>query len=1092
MQLYVPSDSAAESKLFRDWETEVDGHKIWSYNRVSRMRERAAESSNALMREVPGIWNRTVLSEPQYEFVNRKHDCSYQASFVSLQTPTNVPASTGDKATHKIPSPTKGDEFEVLFRIRQFDCVSGCHVLGGASFQVFTRIGIFMHRQLRMNPSPDSNNGGDSLLMYQLSQSIVSNCYVDDHFNNDYTVRCGFNVHSLLPYDMSNAMYCLNTSFVLDYEHFDAFSEVRMHHLDMLRLRVPVSKHPESIVEIVNTDSGNGNLRRRYKMIQLPIDAYSNYVTCFEPVSGGSSNQNIARTRLLQSNQSFQPHYSSYGVWREVFTAPSAPIQLTVPDRLSPSLDRVFGLHRQYLVDRAAMAAINPADLYYCGNTSLVDTSGSTKQMRKIAVASSSLDSLDAFNNNEHGVSSAFTFERKREFSQWTGIGNKLVSSEKILKASANNQVDLVLLGESHMRYMWDYIARVYFFQKGDFSVLSQKHLDVTFIREVIFLHRLFIPAASDGLDHVTEVTTKYFQGVNGYNLNEIDIPTFRYKWYSNATIKTVAIQFGAWDLDTYPVRGAMDSPNRGLHRFMSALQYNVDLREKQVKEDETKGYDGAKSTVGPMHLIIVSMFPHYPKYNHNVTGGWKNNFAIRALNQKLFQVLLQYLDPKREHGTYSLHKLLTTFNLPQARMKITLFNAYEMMIQTAEFDSGVCGDHSLCHVGSADDVSGGYTRLRSGLVSMNVLLFAAFDSLLLPDAYDKEGFNTNAASLLNLESVTAEKRKDKNIDIDKVSTQERLDELFVEHSSEFRESTISCVKQPEGVSPYKECYLIISGMKQLFPDEETLLYAIRTRLEQCLSQTMFVPMSASQAPSASLKNALINESAIICDNMVGFGAIDFSKAKEDLSHISSLFTMFSTKPPLFNHSAHSYCLMPASDADIKETYGMCVQDGRKHKVILTGEIRDYLKFCSPDEIMPEGEPCSPNPLVNTNGQLVHCPPSTKKFYMRNGKKEYILPFYLKYNGWKEEGFIAIDNFELFKVIEMGDTFYQPPFPPPDGMVLLVYNGLEYFLMKNGTRHLVSKDLFSHFRLDTKSGAGHVSPEYMESIPLGRPMTIED
>jgi hypothetical protein len=1121
MRTYFPPGSAAENRLFEDWKTDVDGHNVWIYKRVNFMRGSIYGKTMNLMAQVPGIWNRTVLTEPQYLQVDRKHDCSYEVSFLSLQVPTNVQASLRTTELHKLPRPAPGDEFEVLFNIRQFDCVSKCQVLGGSSFQVFTRFGVFLPRNMRTQAQPGSNDNSNPLLMYQLSQSIIAKCYIDDHFSNSYTVRCGFNVHSFLPYSLQNAMYCMNASFTVDYEHFDAFSELRLPHQSMLRIRIPATPHAQDTINVVNSNSASGKVPTRYRMLQVPMDKYHNYVTCFEPIhtNGNNGGNSIEATASSEQGVSFLPHYSSYGVWREVFTPPSeispssmqstdvstantqAPVY-SIPSRLPETLDRVFDLHRQFLVNRAAMAAINPSDLHYCGNTSLVDDSQSTKPKRKIAVLPSTLDNIASLNNQESRVSTAFMFERRREFVQWTGIGNKFLSKEHVLRVSEDNKMDLLLIGESHMRYLWDFIARLYFFHKGDFSLLSQKHQDVIFIKEAIFLHRLFIPTLSDSLDDVTELMTKYYHGARGYNLNQQDMPNFHYYWYSNATIKTVAIQFGAWDLDTFPVRGTMDSPSRGLPRFMSALLYNVEMRTRQVDEDTMRhrGKDGAKSTVGPVHLLILNVYPHYTKVGHNVTGGWKNNFAIQAVNQKLFQMMIKFLDPKEVHGPYSPHKLLTTFDLPAARMKITLFNAYEMMIQHAELFSGVCGDHTLCHIGDAGEQAGGYTRLRSGLVQINMMLLAAFDSVHVPQTYDKEAFNSGAAELLYPESVAkgaaaVNATKDKNIDIDKVRTQERIDELFLERPQEYRESTIICVNQTADApnpSRYAECYLIINGLKQPFPDEETLFYTVRTRLEQCISQTLFIPASAAAVPSADFTDALMNESAIICDNMVGFGAIDFSKTKHDIQHISALFPMFSMKPPLFNHSAHSYCAMAVNDADYRDgAFGMSVQDGRKHKVVLPGEWREFMRWCPPDEIMPQGEQCSPNPIVTTNGQLVFCPPDHKRYYMYNGKKEYISPFYQKYHGWKDPDFLYLDNFDLMKVIETG-PWYSIKGPLQDNITLQAFEDPDYYFIKGGKRHHLTKELYNSFPDEWRLGVGPVTKEYLENIPLGAPMTIRD
>jgi hypothetical protein len=1067
MQHEFPSNSPAESFLWSEWRTDVDGYSVFGYKKIHVMRGHAYGKTEALIRQHQGIWNRTVLLEEPHRSRDRKHDCSYTASFLSLQ----VPEETADRTAAIGPN-----EFEVKFSIKQHDCVCGCQIAGGSSFQVFSRIGVFLPQRISFSGTDSSATSG----YYQLFESIISRCTVEDHFTNLYSVRCGFHVASFSAYDLTQAMYCLNTSFVVDYEHFDAFSELRLPHMDMLRIRVPIAFSREKAVFPHRAGRQSPLPGRRYKFVQLPTDTYHNYVTCFVSSKYGrnlralgvdrenpaatlsADNGNVEAEGTLESNGvvALSAGYSTYGVWRERFASWDAySSNALVPSTLSSALEHMFSMHREFNERRSRIRAVNPADGYYCGDTSLTDISKSSPQARKVGVSVpfdelhvihalgrspessrgsdsfnhnlnavhnthttsysvSRLLEMNGFNNNRtrrDAVTDYFTFDRERMFSKWTGLGNKFLSNLQVLsKASIEtnftNQtnseattqlrqstlvIDLVLSGESHMRYLWDYVARVYFAHKGDFSFMAQKHNDVRFFRELDFRHRLFIPTACLSLKKINSETIK---SPNADDSN-VDAAADTAGMAVNATrIKAVVMQFGAWDIDTFPVRGTMDNPDRGLLQFLSVLNDTISDRTQAVHQEiksAVAGQTGADTLssavhVQSLHLIIVNLFPHFPKIYSNATGGWKNNFAINAVNQKLFQMLLKLLVPLQRKqleqleqlnhsrgGTgplksdshlvnisrmlsnrYSAHKLLTSFAFPFSKLKVTLVNAFEMMANNNEFASGVCGDHSLCHIGNNDESEGGYTRLQAGLVGMNIIMQAVYDGnddFSVPEVYVQSLKDTSLGGVdVGLSSNTQTATVDSNYDVDLVISQERMNALlYEEKSTEFSELSVICITPSDGENSadadvYNECYLIINGLKQLIPDQKTLFYMIRNRMENCLSQTQLIPTvpdaideadktdddnnlrsgsvdvmveeysSQYSSNMSAQKQALLNHASMICDRRVGFQAIIRSKTRSDIADIASVYTMYSAMPPFANTSS-SLCVQAINDADHRD-----------------------------------------------------------------------------------------------------------------------------------------------------------------------------
>jgi hypothetical protein len=1020
-QTVIPTNSSFESELFSGWSTDVDGFMHFGYVDVNHMRERVRDKSQQLTQAYPSLlWNQSNLLDYNKHAPaasQRTNDCTYMASFQSLQ----------------IPSAMNAYRYELLLSVNQSNCLSGTSVRGGASFDVNSRFALF---------------DADDSSYYRLKTSVITKCSVEDFFDDSYMVRCFFNVDHLSgpsaaehspanKTELESNLVCFNTSVVVDYEHFEAFSDFRKAGANSIRHRVPVARIVARGVDItiVNTKEE----KYTYLIHELPADNLQNFVVCFAPKVSSDLRPHRRHLRSADSRKNLTPqrmHRKLFnpntegaaglsrkrGQWVEHYPYSHFHSGLSAP------LMEIFNLSYVFNLKRAEIAQMNPSDLFYCGGTSALAPAAEqylTNLRRTILLSA----------NNERGEIAGLRLDRHRPLSKWTG-GNRLLSSKLVKSVSRYTQ--LIFLGESHMRYAWDYVVGLYFPEsEATLKNLKQKHLDVDTLAEVSLKHRLFIPNIAKELLAIHHDTVRSSDFSNDRTVQQ-------------QQQVAVVVQFGTWDLDVYPARNLMDSPTRGVSKFVDSIRELILTRAGLMRDMK---FNEATPPVNmkPLHVIFVDTFPHYSKNGPTgaaFAGGWRNNPVVAAVNQKVFRLLTEMLVtqlrslqaeddiPGAEY--YSMTQLTTEFSFQRsAWLKITLIQAYNVLSSNSEYMVGVCGDHTLCRQDSDDGSGEKFSALQSGLVVLNTILRAAY------------GVNISAAE----DDIV-------------------FDELDIVGVIDANQKLLH--------------YLMLHGMLWKIPDTETVQYLVRNRLESCIRQTHSIARtdSISEGVTESLLNNVVNT----CDENVGLQGVKGPVSLEEIRHISKggdLFSMQLSNTSSMPMTSHSYCEVSFFDVTQGEYRPSVVfQDGRKHYALLRNTDRSLVS-CPSDEVAPWGDDCRPNPLLRNNS-FVHDDENNIFYIIVNGHKQNIAQYFMDMLGARPENFTGIRAADITKVPTGRDyTFNRPGRDLPDG-TQLVFDSQVYY-MDHGTRCLVPRNLRG--ALPSKCNAP-VSSEYLEAIPVGPELII--
>jgi hypothetical protein len=997
----IPTGSVVELGLFSEWTTKVNGYTEYDFNDIHEMRGRAFRKSLDLMLSLPPLWNNTAMTAAK-----RRNDCSYWVSFHSI-----LPLAAHNEY-----------EFESIFTINQYDCLSKTSVLGGSSFEAYSRLGLWF-------PSKAKD-------YFQLDKSIITGCSIEDHFNSTYTMRCGFNLGHLANTGVAGtaaiqdrAMFCMNSSVVLQFEHFEAFSESRLPGIELILYRVPVSQLAAHTTEIVVD-----GVPHIYRVVQFPVDRLQSNVMCFEPLSG--SGRRLRKRKLLEAKVvAVRSELVRNGQWLEEFGSVSNNV-----GELNASTSRVFDLSFEFSKRRADIAVQNPSDSFYCGNA---DATTEPRAYRD------SLQQTTIPNHNIHELaalsSSPFRFDRRRLFSSWKqlwpihGIGG-LHSIKALMPSfvhSMTKHTRLYLVGESHMRYAWDYVVKLYF-EGESMSKLGKKHIDVEDIREFVFKHRLFIPTVTDELVSIHKSTILQREQANNYST-------------------TVAVQFGTWDLDVYPARNMMDSPTRGLPLFVRTVQELI-VNRSIMCEKLAQGL--SNEVMNELHVVIVDVFPHFHKPKATTVGGWRNNAVITAVNQKLWKMLVSMLETlASEHNAQSQHdtiaglrqalrQTITSYLFASAKMKVTLVQANaNVMNPIGEFSPGVCGDHSLCRTEFWDrpNMEEGrivvFEAMQSGIVIMNAVLSAVY--------YANDEFSRSSST----------------------------SEIF----SNYTEFDI--LRHP---GPVESHYLILNGQRRLIPDDDTLQYLIRNRLEDCIQQTHIVGIVANRE---NVFNGIVDT----CDKKFGYQAIK-QASKGEMNHIVEGHPVYTMKSSvsLGNAASSSYSKCFASDFESDNgeyDVGMIVQNGRKHHVLLKATDRATVhptSRCPEDEVAPTAPDCSPNPFMQ-DGSFIQSSEVKHFCIIQHGACEKLSLYYMEMLGVSAaSNFTDIHVSDLKSIPKGPDYIFRVPGKElPDGTQLEADGRIYYML--NGSKYLVDKSLYS-----TIPGRfnGAVTKEYLDAIPGSEMLTM--
>ena len=170
-----------EASMFREWGAPVDKSKMW-WNMVQR--------SQRILRLFPRIWSSTWKSESS-GILNP--DCLYIVSAVN------------------------SSDHSFRFEIQQSNCQAASAKVEGFDMAGFAKGGS----------SFEVLAGISSYLLGNLVNVMLDRCDIIDHFNNTYSVACKSehgrsNQRKIVD---SPEISCINVTFYLDYEHFDAFAD---------------------------------------------------------------------------------------------------------------------------------------------------------------------------------------------------------------------------------------------------------------------------------------------------------------------------------------------------------------------------------------------------------------------------------------------------------------------------------------------------------------------------------------------------------------------------------------------------------------------------------------------------------------------------------------------------------------------------------------------------------------------------------------------------------------------------------------------------------------------------------------------------
>lgn len=170
----IPRNSQIETDLFTSWSKIYNNrHNYFIY---------AEKVNTETLNSFPKLW---------INLDNNEIDCTYNANVLSIKT-----NNTSNKLIF-------------TYNILQSSlCKSNTKIIGGSSFEIFSLFSTFIYDTVED--------------YYILSSSHHQKCNINDLFTGEYIAECESSISS------KQAMYCINMTIILDYEHYDAFSDFKV------------------------------------------------------------------------------------------------------------------------------------------------------------------------------------------------------------------------------------------------------------------------------------------------------------------------------------------------------------------------------------------------------------------------------------------------------------------------------------------------------------------------------------------------------------------------------------------------------------------------------------------------------------------------------------------------------------------------------------------------------------------------------------------------------------------------------------------------------------------------------------------------
>jgi hypothetical protein len=431
--------------------------------------------------------------------------------------------------------------------------------------------------------------GGSSF--YILAEGLFQlMCTITDHFDNSYSVVCPHipfflqNDHPTLE-TLRNTQGCMHITIILDYEHYDAFSEFGSYSGQV---------YPQLEVFLLN--------REKYCWKETTADHpvhhnhHSLYSFHLPPPSIGERSLSNGAWKLKDS----------------ILPIPVTAEELLTLAKNYSSYQWIWEINESNNVNKNRYIE--------------------TKNFQSCYPSSSSSSVVDQNNEN-------------------------------------NNKMEFRFIGESHMRFYYDYILSLLY--PEFIASLKPKHAE-TYHENYLFDLRVFTTHMTDFLSILTD-------------------DLFRKKPEEVLHNTTMLFQTGAWDLSYWPLRQIMENSNEG--PYFKDKMLSLFTTDDQKKKDMTEKH---------LWMMWIDIMP-YPRcrerdrvpeerqLNECINArNARNNYAIQATNDYFESFLVEKIIQPPQQNQQQEKKVIVSphFRILQSR---------RMILPRLLSLNYVCGNHLIC-----------------------------------------------------------------------------------------------------------------------------------------------------------------------------------------------------------------------------------------------------------------------------------------------------------------------------------------------------------------------------------------------------------
>jgi hypothetical protein len=642
----IPIGSRLESELF----SKCSNHSVGTHSRdIVHFFAVSNAAKKALVAMFPPLWKWVNHTSTSYNAetnlasveVMVERDCDYWAELDAL----TIHHKDEEDAT----------VLDVVFHVHQFRCLSSTAIQGGAAIDALSVAGIY-------TTTSDNWNCSNSDTVFRLSQLTTIRCSVDDLFDNNYRVHCSVSVHGKL--STVRPIICLNTSLSLQFEHYDAYSELKITN-QSLSYSIPSrngSQISDNFMKILHSIG--------YDVVQYLVDDANNHIICFGPaISKRTGNLNGFMKPEFHRSEGIgfsYPLLSGKSFWTMTF--PTESLGCVVPVcRREPELQR-FQLDRQAIANR-----IQPSYRHVTSQVATQQLHFALKHIHTVIFV------------GESHCRFYWDFTMKGYFNAYTET------------AEVPKSLNQLYENPSRPSFIQTEGARIFDVFNNE---IADRHFTSYAIKEMPFKWQIFADNAAQEL-----------VSSSSYPMSPTEVK------YG----KTIIVQTGFWDLLHWPLRAYMESRPHGMYALIDALSSIFAGR----KEIMMLSHNSSKrSALGVLNVIILDTMVLERSTNESV--GWHNNFAISAANQKLTREILRFVSINngvRRNTKDQYSRLLDRYVFADAAMIITFVN-FAPFFHGKHWGLGsVCGKHLLCRHDHGEMIG-----ITHGITARNMILHMVSD----------------------------------------------------------------------------------------------------------------------------------------------------------------------------------------------------------------------------------------------------------------------------------------------------------------------------------------------------------------------------